>query len=840
MFLVLVKVGLSKVADWVVQVGAETGQSLFRPVDRINAPPSGSLSLSGHSGDTRHPDRTDHSLSSLSLLPQLFGNNGVLSLITAMDTASLGGPPRSPFDPSSYNSRKRSFDQTQLSQENDDSSRRSTPTHIHPRVDLERHSRHIVSLSSPNRSPRLEDPENRVYESPMLARQYHGDESIILVGFPSAGKKTLGLIASAALRKEFVDFDTVFSGRTGLSPREYIEAHGATAYRNLEDEVTSAVFGSRQKGCVLVGFFAMASNSQRRLLKSLSNTNPIIHIQRDLDNIINRTDSDKDRLYRTYQLSEKMHRRFANFEFFNISQPLMDDKALGPLKLKATEGEFIRFLNGVFSPSEDSKGLTNIFAHPYTYALQVPMPWLEDSQANYTELDCGADAVVMLVEVTPENQHEIFSKLSQRVAVLRKYCHVPIVIDLETSMTTSHIAQANLLELVVRQAPDIIVVSLDTSAALAKQLRLAKCHSKIIGKYHQKGSVCEYWNSTTLPAVFDKARLLHCSAIRLTGEAHEPSDNLECVKVILEAQKLSDFPVSCYNTGKFGRSSVCLNPLLSPVVLPSQATSHGITLVEAQKALYSSFWRSKKYFTVFGQNVSYSLTPAMHNAASTACGMPHICDYVESDRLTRIREVFQRDSQGGLAIVYPYKTEVVQMMDEMSLDAKVIGAVNTVVIERISPGEDSPRLYLKGYNTDHIGIRTCIEKNLSPANAVRSQTSALIIGAGGMARAAIYACVKAGVKNVCIFNRTEANARRVADYFATVYPDLRFTVLTALVTPWPTDLWQPTIIVSCIPAHKVGDNDAPDLLIPEQWLGSPTGGVFVEVGHCVHAVYCRI
>lgn len=748
-----------------------------------------------------------------------------------MDTASLDSPRRSPFGPSLFSSRKRSFDQTQLPQQNNGSSRRSTPTHIHPRVDLERHSRHIVSLSSPNRSPSLEDLENRLYESPVLARQYHGDESIILVGFPSAGKKTLGLIASAALRREFVDFDTVFTASSGLSPREYIEAHGATAYRNLEDEVTSEVFGSRQKGCVLVGFFAMASNRQRRLLKSLSNTNPIVHIQRDLDNIINRTDSDKDRLYRTYQLSEKIHRRFANFEFFNISQPLMDDKALGPLKLKATEGEFIRFLNGIFPQSEEPKALANIFSHPYTYALQVPMSWLEDTQADYTELDSGADAVVILVEITLENQHEIFSQLSQRVAVLRKYCHVPIIIDLEISTKMSYIAQANLLELVVRQAPEVIVVSLDTRAALAKQLQLAKCHSKIIGKYHHPGSVSEYWNSTTLPAVFDKASLLHCSAIRLTGEAHEPIDNLGCVKVILEAQKFSDFPVSCYNTGKFGRSSVCLNPLLSPVVLRSQATSRGVTLADAQKALYSSFWRSKKYFTVFGQNVSYSLTPAMHNAASTACGMPHICDYVESDQLARIREVFRRDSQGGLAIVYPYKTEVVQMMDEMSLDAKVIGAVNTVVIESISTGQDSSRLYLKGYNTDHIGIRTCIEKNLSPANAVRSQTSALIIGAGGMARAAIYACVKAGVKNICIFNRTEANARRLADYFATVYPDLRVAVFTTLATPWPADLWQPTIIVSCIPAHKVGDNDAPDFLIPEQWLSSPTGGVFVEVSH---------
>ncbi|OKL57516.1 Quinate repressor protein [Talaromyces atroroseus] len=702
-----------------------------------------------------------------------------------MDTASLGRPAQRQMDLSHHNPRKRRFDQTEPQQNN--------PSHASLQVDLDRHSRHLVSLSSTTRSPTLEDPENR-FESPLLPRQYSGDESIILVGFPGTGKKTLGLIASAALRKEFIDFDTAFTGRTGLAPREYIEAHGAAAYRNVEDEVTIEVIHSKQKGFVLVGFFAMASNRQRCLLKTLSSTNPIIHVQRDLSDIIHHTSPDKDRLYRTYQLSEKLHRRFANFEFFNITQSSKNEKALGPLKLKATEGEFIRFLHRILPLSEGANGLASLFTNPYTYALQVPMSWLEDPNSDYTELDSGADAVAILVEITQDYHHDIFSRLSQRVAVLRKYCHVPIIIDLETSKTLGYSAQINLFELVLRQAPDIIVVSLDTDSAIAKQLSLAKCHSSIIGKYHQKHAISENWHSKNLPAAFEKAKLLDCSAVRLTGEAQASDDNLE-------------------------------------FVLPSQAASEGVTLAEAQQALYSSFWRSKKHFTVFGQNVSYSLTPAMHRAACNACGMPHTCDYVESDHLSRIREFFERETQGGLAIVYPYKTEIVQMMDELSVDAKIIGAVNTVVIERITKADGPPRLYLKGFNTDHIGLRTCIEKNLSPANAVRLQTSALIIGAGGMARAAIYACVQADVKNICIFNRTEANAHRLVDYFAPVYPQLRLTVLPTLTTPWPTDLWQPTIIVSCIPAHKVGGRDAPDLLIPEQWLGSPTGGVFVEFAY---------
>lgn len=458
----------------------------------------------------------------------------------------------------------------------------------------------------------------------------------------------------------------------------------------------------------------------------------------------------------------------------------------------------------------------------------MPTSWLKDPLADFTELDCGADAVSLTVDATSDSQENLYFQLSRQIALLRKHCHVPVIIDVKTPATISSANYVNLLELALRQVPDFIVIPLDSDQTVMGRLELAKGCTGIVGKCHKSLPVSDNWNSKEWHDIYEKAEALKCSAVRLTGEAHYSHDNLESIRVMLEARRLGAIPTICYNFGQYGRSSVCLNSILSPVVLPSKSAD-GVTLVEAQRALYSSFILPRKHFTVFGRTVSYSLSPAMHNAGYSACGMPHTCDFVQSDHVTKIHELLQREDQGGFAVSLPYKTEVVPMMDEMSEDARIIGAVNTVVVDRVSTPNSPPRIYLKGFNTDHIGFRSCIERNLSPANAIRSQSSALIIGAGGMARAAIYACVKAGVRNICIFNRTKANAERLADYFTAACPGTSMYVLNTLATLWPAHIAQPTIIISCIPTHEFAGNEAPDVLIPEAWLKSPTGGVFIEV-----------
>jgi shikimate 5-dehydrogenase len=106
-----------------------------------------------------------------------------------------------------------------------------------------------------------------------------------------------------------------------------------------------------------------------------------------------------------------------------------------------------------------------------------------------------------------------------------------------------------------------------------------------------------------------------------------------------------------------------------------------------------------------------------------------------------------------------------------------------------------------------------------------------------------------GVRNIVIFNRTKANAYKLIAHFQGLLDDKingRPSPMTVAASPdtpvqfhtiwskdeaWPKDIQQPTIVVSCIPTHRIGDNPSPDFTLPEHWLQSPTGGVVMEVAY---------
>jgi shikimate dehydrogenase len=154
---------------------------------------------------------------------------------------------------------------------------------------------------------------------------------------------------------------------------------------------------------------------------------------------------------------------------------------------------------------------------------------------------------------------------------------------------------------------------------------------------------------------------------------------------------------------------------------------------------------------IIGDPVEHSLSPAMHNAAFAALGLDfaYVALRVRPTALRRAMEGVRALGFAGLNVTVPHKEAVLTLLDDLSPTARTIGAVNTVVRR----GDR-----LKGENTDGPGfLRAVARLGFRPRGK-----RAVLLGAGGSARAVAWALGAAGVSRLVVLNRSPRRAAALA------------------------------------------------------------------------------
>jgi shikimate dehydrogenase len=162
---------------------------------------------------------------------------------------------------------------------------------------------------------------------------------------------------------------------------------------------------------------------------------------------------------------------------------------------------------------------------------------------------------------------------------------------------------------------------------------------------------------------------------------------------------------------------------------------------------------------LIGYPVSHSLSPKIHTAALKACGLEgeYSLYPIASDDMQALKNLLDRVRTGemtGLNVTIPHKQNVIQFMDELTPTAKAIGAVSVIYLRDHK---------LIGDNADAHGFLTDLKKAFNFSSFV-TPLSALILGAGGSARAVVYALLKDGW-NVTIAARRMEQAQGLAMQF---------------------------------------------------------------------------
>ncbi len=215
---------------------------------------------------------------------------------------------------------------------------------------------------------------------------------------------------------------------------------------------------------------------------------------------------------------------------------------------------------------------------------------------------------------------------------------------------------------------------------------------------------------------------------------------------------------------------------------------------------------------VIGDPVGHSLSPTLLNAGFAAAGLDwtYLAFEVPDGGAAGALDAMRTLGLGGLSVTMPHKAAVAAAVDHCTPDAEALGAVNCVVVE---DGR------LVGHNTDGGGF---LDGLAHDAGMDVSGGRAVVLGAGGAARAVVRALGDAGAAEVAVVNRTPdraAEAARLAGSAGRVLDGAGDGLADALATA--------DLVVNATPIGMAGTASSADLPIDPALVGD--GAVAVDL-----------
>jgi shikimate dehydrogenase len=170
---------------------------------------------------------------------------------------------------------------------------------------------------------------------------------------------------------------------------------------------------------------------------------------------------------------------------------------------------------------------------------------------------------------------------------------------------------------------------------------------------------------------------------------------------------------------------------------------------------------------LIGSGIQASLTPALHMGEGAEQGLDYRYELFDLDRinggvlsLTSLINAAKDQSFAGLNITHPCKQTVLPFLDDLSEDARALGAVNTIVF-------DGDRAI--GHNTDWWGFAESFRRGLTDV----SLDAVVQLGAGGAGSAVAYAMLKLGARQLSIFDLDEHRAATLVSKLSAQFPQQR-------------------------------------------------------------------
>ena len=637
--------------------------------------------------------------------------------------------------------------------------------------------------------------------------------SLFIIGMRGAGKTTAGQWAAKILGWPFIDLDLDLEEKISCTIPNLIRRDGWQAFRDKELSILKQAQHEKAHGHVFAcgGGIVESAEARQLLISHRESGGIVLFIQRDVENVMDFLGVDKTRpayaedMRTVWMRRQPWYYECSNYEYFV--------EALGPTALGQAPEEFARFLLTI---AGRKSSFDCIKKRDRSFFVALTVPEVSKALSLLDEVVVGSDAVELRVDLLDDKQTRNglpkSTYVAQQVQKLRAATKLPIIFTIRTCgqggkfPDHAHQHAKALYQLALRLGVEFVDLEIQYPEDFLYAITQAKGHSKIITSHHDPKKELQWGDGSWVP-FYNKA-LQYGDIVKLVGVASQQEDNIKLMQFRLWAQSAHETPIIAINMEIEGQLSRIQNHFLTPVshpALPYKAAPGQLSAAQIRLALSLHGTIKPKQFYLFGSPISLSRSPSLHNKLFKANGLPHRYDLFETDTAQKLEDILRTTDFGGASITIPLKLGVMQYLDEVHHDARVIGAVNTIIVDPVRTSTRGRPQYLIGANTDWKGMMLVLDK----AGAQYSGgQSALVIGSGGTARAAIYALHKMGYCPLYIIGRTHAKVNAVIETFPLEY-NLQMLGSQADIATLQAI---PTLAIGTIPADRPIEPDTREIL----------------------------
>ena len=667
--------------------------------------------------------------------------------------------------------------------------------------------------------------------------QYLGTSrrSIYLIGMRGAGKTTTGKLVADLLDLSFVDLDSLLESEAKQTIPDIIKESGWEEFRRREVAILNKTTKEKPINHVFAcgGGIVEIPEARKILIDFHKSGGIVLLVQRNIEDVIAYLQLDKSRpayvddMRSVWERRKDWYAQCSNYQHYSQKAPTN--------ALARASKDLERFI-GTITGKRGS--FEKIKTKDQSFFVSLTVPDIAAALDFLPEVVVGSDAVELRVDLLedPQNPNAPPSAeyVTNQLAILHGSTSLPVIFTIRTQSQGGMFPDNAPLELVasmyhlaLRMGVEFLDLEIQFPEPLLLQIVGAKGHTKIIASHHDPRNTLSWGDGSWMP-FYNKA-LLYGDIIKLVGVATSQEDNLQLLQFKRSVEIRHETPMIAVNMGLDGQLSRIQNGFLTPVshpALPLKAAPGQLSAAEIRSALALHGAIKPMQYYLFGSPIAQSRSPAMHNMLFKATGLPHTYSLFESSTATNLEKILRSDSFGGASVTIPLKLDIMPYLDSISEDAKLIGAVNTIIANSaISSTQNQGGHHLTGRNTDWQGMtRVLLNAGAQPSD----QQSGLVIGGGGTARAAVYALRSMGYTPIYVLGRSKPKIQEMVSSFPTEY---NLKMLHSSEQPLNMTT-VPSAAISTIPADKPMDPSIKTFL--SHWLFGVNDGVSKVQGEGSH------